>query len=64
MQTIQTVLKEHFGYSQFREGQETIIQSILTQQNVLGIMPTGGGNRFVISCQRSCWMGSPWSFHL
>ena len=43
MQTIQTVLKEHFGYSQFREGQETIIQSILTQQNVLGIMPTGGG---------------------
>jgi len=43
MQTIQKVLKEHFGYSQFREGQETIIQSILTQQNVLGIMPTGGG---------------------
>ncbi|WP_430609344.1 DNA helicase RecQ [Enterococcus sp. DIV0876] len=40
---IHSVLKEHFGYSHFREGQETIIQSILTQQNVLGIMPTGGG---------------------
>ncbi|WP_396173390.1 DNA helicase RecQ [Enterococcus sp.] len=40
---IHSVLKEHFGYTHFREGQETIIQSILTQQNVLGIMPTGGG---------------------
>lgn len=40
---IHSVLKEHFGYMHFREGQETIIQSILTQQNVLGIMPTGGG---------------------
>nr|WP_312499907.1 DNA helicase RecQ [Enterococcus sp.] len=43
MMDIHSVLKEHFGYTHFREGQETIIQSILTQQNVLGIMPTGGG---------------------
>ncbi|WP_318010787.1 hypothetical protein [Bacillus sp. RAR_GA_16] len=36
-------LKQHFGYEEFRGGQEEIISSVLSQNNTLGIMPTGGG---------------------
>lgn len=37
------LLEETFGYESFRPGQETIIQHIMTDQDCLGIMPTGGG---------------------
>jgi ATP-dependent DNA helicase RecQ len=39
----QKVLKKYFGYSQFRQGQETLIDGILSGRDVLGILPTGGG---------------------
>ena len=37
------VLKKYFGYAEFREGQETLIDGILSGRDVLGIMPTGAG---------------------
>ena len=36
-------LKTYFGYDTFREGQESIVESILKHQDVLAIMPTGAG---------------------
>lgn len=38
-----TILKKYFGYTEFREGQEILIDSILAGRDVLGIMPTGAG---------------------
>lgn len=43
MSALQELLKDTFGYDDFRPGQETIIRHVLRQENVLGIMPTGGG---------------------
>ncbi len=37
------VLKEVFGYDQFREPQDEVIKSVLDNRDVLVIMPTGGG---------------------
>ena len=37
------LLQRVFGYSEFRPGQETLIDGILSGQDVFGIMPTGGG---------------------
>lgn len=37
------ILKEHYGYSSFKKGQEQIIDCILQGRDTLGIMPTGGG---------------------
>ncbi len=37
------VLQETFGYQQFRPGQESIIQTILSGRDCLVVMPTGGG---------------------
>ena len=37
------VLKDTFGYTNFRPGQKQVIDLVLKKQNVLAVMPTGGG---------------------
>ncbi|QIG89408.1 RecQ family ATP-dependent DNA helicase [Chryseobacterium sp. POL2] len=36
-------LQKYWGYSQFREDQEAIISSVVQGQDVLALLPTGGG---------------------
>ena len=41
--TAEKFLKQYFGYDGFREGQEQLIEAVLSGRDVLGIMPTGAG---------------------
>lgn len=41
--TAKQLLKNHFGYDDFRKGQEEIITHILNKEDCLAIMPTGAG---------------------
>lgn len=43
MQSAHGLLKQYFGYDDFREGQKPLIDAVLEGQDVLGIMPTGAG---------------------
>lgn len=45
---IQDLLAYHYGYSQFRPGQEEIVEGILAGKDVLGVLPTGGGQVSVL----------------
>ena len=38
------VLHRYWGYEQFRPGQDTAIENVLSGKDTLTIMPTGGGN--------------------
>ena len=43
MQRPKTLLRDIFGFNEFRPGQSEIIDAVVDKQNVLAIMPTGGG---------------------
>ena len=38
-----TPLKQYFGHSSFRGGQEPLVNALLSGRDVLGVMPTGAG---------------------
>ncbi|WP_295747440.1 DNA helicase RecQ [uncultured Oscillibacter sp.] len=38
-----TLLKQHFGHSGFRPGQEPLADALLSGRDALGVMPTGAG---------------------
>ncbi|MBP6181680.1 DNA helicase RecQ [Flavobacterium sp.] len=42
-QILHAKLKENFGFEKFRPNQEDIINGVLSSQDTLAIMPTGGG---------------------
>lgn len=39
----QSALERHFGFNRFREGQADVIEAVLAGQDVIVVMPTGGG---------------------
>jgi len=41
--TKEQILKQYFGYDVFWEGQEELVDNILSGNDVMGIMPTGAG---------------------
>jgi ATP-dependent DNA helicase RecQ len=41
--TATEILKKHFGYDKFREGQFDLIDALTHGRDVLGVMPTGAG---------------------
>jgi ATP-dependent DNA helicase RecQ len=41
--SLETALKHHFGYDQFRPGQRPVIEAVLKNRDALVVMPTGGG---------------------
>ncbi|MFH1326030.1 MAG: RecQ family ATP-dependent DNA helicase [Candidatus Falkowbacteria bacterium] len=44
---LKDLLKIHYGYSEFRFGQEQAIKNILEQKSTVVIMPTGGGKSLI-----------------
>ncbi|WP_312421368.1 DNA helicase RecQ [Anaerospora hongkongensis] len=43
MERAQQLLKQYYGYDQFRPGQAKVITSLLEQKDTVAIMPTGAG---------------------
>ncbi|MEZ4814076.1 MAG: ATP-dependent DNA helicase RecQ [Bdellovibrionota bacterium] len=43
LQQLRTLLQKHYGFADFRKGQIGILESILSGQDTLAVMPTGGG---------------------
>ena len=42
-QEIRDILKQYWGYDEFRSLQEDIICSVISGKDTLALMPTGGG---------------------
>jgi len=58
------LLKQHWGYSQFRANQEAVVRSILDGRDVAVVMPTGGGKSLcyqlpAIAMEKTCVVVSP-----
>ncbi|MBO5347105.1 MAG: RecQ family ATP-dependent DNA helicase [Lachnospiraceae bacterium] len=51
------VLRKYFGYTSFKEGQEELVDGILTGRDVLGIMPTGAGKSICYQVPALCMEG-------
>ena len=51
------ILQKYYGYKSFRKGQEEIINTILNGEDVLAIMPTGGGKSLCYQVPALCMDG-------
>lgn len=51
------VLKKHFGYDTFRDGQEAVIARLLAGQSAAAVFPTGGGKSLCYQLPALCLDG-------
>lgn len=58
MKAAVAVLKEYFGFSEFRLNQEAIIRAVMQKKDVLALMPTGGGKSVLFpgACPAPGWI--------
>jgi len=61
---LHALLRRHWGYSEFRPKQESIVQAILAGRDAAVVMPTGGGKSLcyqlpAVAMQRTCVVISP-----
>ena len=55
------MLETYFGYTSFRPAQEAPIASLLRNEDVIGIMPTGAGKSICFPTNLSYERSSGWS---
>ena len=51
------ILKQYWGYDTFRPLQKEIIEAVLTNKDVLALMPTGGGKSICFQVPAMCMQG-------
>lgn len=54
---LRVILKKNFGFDNLRPGQDKVIEAVMTGENVLGIMPTGGGKSLCYQLPALCKEG-------
>ncbi len=52
-----TLLKQYFGYSAFRPGQENVVNQLMDRRDVLSVMPTGAGKSICYQVPALCMEG-------
>lgn len=57
MSSPKEILKQYFGYDQFRPPQEDIINAVLEKKDVLALLPTGGGKSLCFQVPALCMEG-------
>jgi ATP-dependent DNA helicase RecQ len=57
MKTPHEILKQYFGFDEFRDPQEEVIECLTSGENALVIMPTGGGKSLCFQVPALMWSG-------
>jgi len=54
-QSPKEILQQYWGFSEFRGSQEKVIFAILQDQDVLALLPTGGGKSVCFQVPFQLW---------